>query len=190
VQHFAEGFGRGAEVKAFAGRVVVGADQGVEARWGEECEVGLARQEPAHAADGVFDAALLPWRVGVAEEGRDGEAVQRGVAGKLGAVVEGDGFTQRRRQRSEQAQEMARHPLGGFVGRPCGEDDARGALVDGEHGLTVSSEQDEVGFPMACGCAIGSIGRPFRHGNTAFDEACGAAASSAAEASLLLPRGR
>src|ERR1044072_9245418 len=89
VQHFGEGFSRGPEVKALAWGGVVGADERVEASNRERSEVGLARQEAAHAADGVLDTALLPRRVGITEVGFDGEPMQRLVAGELGAVVEG-----------------------------------------------------------------------------------------------------
>ena len=60
---------------------------------GEGCEVGFARQVAAHSSDGVFDAAFLPGRVGVAEEGLEAELVELVVAGELGAVVEGDGLS-------------------------------------------------------------------------------------------------
>ena len=63
MQHFGEGLGWGLEVKAFSRGVVVGADEGVEAFVGEGCEVGLAGDEAAHSADGIFDTAFLPWSV-------------------------------------------------------------------------------------------------------------------------------
>jgi len=77
---------------------------------------------------------------------------------------------------------MRSDPIGDLIRRPGGEDDAGLAFVDGEHRLTVFGEQHEVGFPVAGGLAIGDIGRPLGHGNTAFDEACGAAAAAAASA--------
>jgi hypothetical protein len=58
--------------------------------------------------------------------------------------------------------------------------------MDSEHGLAVFGEQHEVGFPVARDFAIGGIGRPFRYGNPAIDEACGTAAPSAAQAALAL----
>src|SRR4051794_6702442 len=86
VQHFGEGLGRGLEVKAFPRGVVIGADQGLKTFVREGGEIGLARHEAAHSADGVFDAALLPRRIGVAEIGIDGEPVQCAMTGELGAV--------------------------------------------------------------------------------------------------------
>src|SRR6266852_2976036 len=92
VQQFEEGLRWGFEVKAFSRGVVVGTDDGVETLVREGCEVSLARDETAHASDGVFDTALLPGRVGIAEEGLDCEPMQVAMAGEFGAVVEGDGF--------------------------------------------------------------------------------------------------
>ena len=94
VQQFVEHLCRCFEVKAFSWGVVVGAQEGVEASIGEGCEVGFARDEAAHTTDGVFDAALLPGRIGIAEEGFDGEVVKQLMSGELGAVVEGNGLAQ------------------------------------------------------------------------------------------------
>jgi hypothetical protein len=58
--------------------------------------------------------------------------------------------------------------------------------MQGEHGLAVLGEQHEVGLPMAGAGAIGGCWRSFGDGNTAFDEACGAAALAAAQAPLAL----
>ena len=52
-------------------------------------EVGLAGQAPSQPADGVLHSALLPGRMGIAEEGLDAQIVQLMMAGKLGSVVEG-----------------------------------------------------------------------------------------------------
>ena len=95
MQHLREGLGWGAEVKAFPGCVVVGSDKVAESAVGQCRKVGFAGHEAPHPADGILDAALLPGSVGVTEEGLDGEAMQRQVIGELGAVVEGDGLTQR-----------------------------------------------------------------------------------------------
>jgi hypothetical protein len=52
----------------------------------QESEIGLARHEPAHASDDVFDAAFLPGSIGVAEEGFDRVRVQIVMTGELGAL--------------------------------------------------------------------------------------------------------
>src|SRR5205085_10067625 len=88
VQHLSKGLGGSSEVKAFTGRIVVGGDELTEAAGWEGCEVGFAGDEAAHSTDGIFDAALLPGGVGIAEEGLDREVMQREVAGELGCFVE------------------------------------------------------------------------------------------------------
>jgi len=186
VQHFGEGLGRGSEVKAFAGRVVVGGDHLAESSGWEGGEVGLARDEAAHAADGVFDAALLPGRMRIAEEGLDGEAVQQQMTGELGAVVEGNGLSQALWQGGEQADEMAGDATRHLAGEADAKQEARGALVHGQDGLAVFGEHHQVGFPMARDAAIGDLYRPFCQRNTALDEACGAPALVAADTALAL----
>jgi len=148
VQHFAEGLGWSSEVKAFSWSVIVGTDERIEALVFERCEIGFARNEAAHAADGVFDPALLPRRVGIAEEGLDGETMKRAMACELGSVVEGYGSAQLSRQTGEEGKEMLGDRLGSLGGRPGGKEEAGLALMDGEDRLAVSGEQHEVGFPM------------------------------------------
>ena len=90
VQHLSEKyFSRGLEPKAFARRVVVDGEAGVEAVGVDGLEVCLTWQEASQATDGILNGAFLPGTVRVAEEGFDAEFVaQDGVLGKLGAVVE------------------------------------------------------------------------------------------------------
>jgi len=140
VQHFEEGFSRGPEVKALSRGVVVDRDEGVETPRGEFAEVGLSRDQTAHPADRVLDAALLPGCVRIAEVGLDGEPMQSAVAGKLGAIVEGDGPAQRGRQRCEQADQMPCDRIGGLVGTPDGKHEPGGAFMHREDGLTILGE--------------------------------------------------
>ena len=79
-QLLAEDLSGGLEVKALAWRMVVDCDEGIELLVGYCCEIGVARQEAAYSADGVFDAALLPGGMGVAEEGGERRVVQVEVA--------------------------------------------------------------------------------------------------------------
>ncbi len=51
---------------------------------GDVSEVGLSGQKTSRASDGVFDAAFLPRRMRVAEEGLEVELVQDEVACELG----------------------------------------------------------------------------------------------------------
>jgi hypothetical protein len=132
-----KGLGRGSEVKALARGVVVGGDEASKAAVWQGCQIGLAGEEAAHAADGILDAALLPGRIGITEEGLDLEFVQRQVTSELGAVVEGDGLTQRIRQGSEQTQEMVGDASGSLAGETDSQQHARGALVHGQDGLAI-----------------------------------------------------
>src|SRR5579883_230558 len=184
VQQFEEDLGARLVAEAFSWGVIIEAEEGEEALICEDGEVCFAGDEAAGAADGVFDSALLPRGIGVAEVGLDGELVERLVASELGSVVEGDGLTQRLGEGGEQGEEAASDAVGGFARQSCGEEDARLAFMKDEHGLAVFGEQHEVGFPMAGGVAIGGDLGPFGHGNAAFDEVCGAAAAPAAKAAL------
>src|SRR5579883_2346996 len=186
VQHVGKDLGGGSEVKAFARRIVVGGDHATEASGWEAIQVGLAGHEAPHPADGVFDAALLPGGVRIAEEGLDGEAVQGQMTGELGAVVEGHGLPQALWQGSEQAGEMAGDANGNLAGETDAKQDTRGALVHGQDRLAVFGEHHEVGLPVARDAAIVDMEGPFCQRNTAFDEACGAAASLATDAALAL----
>jgi hypothetical protein len=184
VQHLREGLGWGAPVKAFSWGVVVGRQQGVESLIWQEDEVGLARQEAAHAADGIFDAALLPGSIAVAEEGLKAEPVQQAMTGELGAVVEGQGSAQRRRQVGKHVDELIGDEIGGLTGWADPEQQARVPLVQAQHGLAVFCEQHQVGFPVTWGVPIGGLGRALGDGNAAFNQAYRTAAAAAAEASF------
>jgi hypothetical protein len=186
VQHFGEGLCRGSEVKTFAGSIVVGGEHFAESSGWEDSQVGLAGDEAAHPADGVFDASLLPGRVRIAEEGFDGEVVQRQMAGELGAVVEGHGLPQALWQGGEEADEMAGDATGNLAGETDAKQKARGTLVHGQDGLAVLGEHHQVGLPMAWDAAIGGLNGPIYQGNTAFNEACGATALFATDAALAL----
>ncbi|MGY2990969.1 hypothetical protein ACVI1K_008316 [Bradyrhizobium sp. USDA 4508] len=181
-----KGLGRRAVVKAFARGVVVGGDELAESGGREGYEIRLAGNKAAHPADGVLDATLLPGGMGIAEEGRDREAVQRQVTGELGAVVEGNALAQLLWKGREEAHEMAGDTARDLAGKADAEQQPRGALMHGQHGLTVFREHHQVGLPVSGHAAVGRFERPICQGYTAFDEACGAAAPLAAAAALAL----
>ncbi len=181
-----KGLRRGSVVKAFARGVVVGSDAFSEPGGGQGRQVGLAGDEATHSSDGVLDAALLPGCVRIAEEGLDRETMQRQMTGELGAVVEGDGLAQLLWQVGEDAYEMTGDAARNLAGDANAEQQARRALMHGQHGLAVLREHHQVGLPMSGHAAVGHLERPICQGNTAFDEACGAAALLAAAAPLAL----
>lgn len=82
-----QSLGQDPEVEAFTRGVVVKRQCIGEGGGLRGCEIGLAWDEAAYAADGVLDAAFLPGRMRIAEEGRDREIVPRQVTGELGAVA-------------------------------------------------------------------------------------------------------
>ena len=78
--------------------------EGVDVGLGQPARVDFSGQQTAEPTDGIFDAAFLPGRVGVAEVGLHVQmGVQLLVVGELGAVIEGDGLAQRLGQRREVA---------------------------------------------------------------------------------------
>src|SRR5258708_17108158 len=103
MQHFGQNLRWRLEVEALARCVIVKEAQVVESIWVKRSEVGLTRQMAAQPTDGVFDSALLPRGMWIAEKGANVERlVQRVVQSELRAVVEGDCSPQLPGQRSEQ----------------------------------------------------------------------------------------
>jgi len=159
------------EVEALSRRVVVSGDQVIEAARVDGVEVCLARQVSSQSSDGVFDGALLPGAVGVAEEGSDCElVVEEVVLGELGAVVEGDGFAQAGLERSEPGEELVCGVLRGLAGLPCQQGHTGLPFVRDKDGLPWGGEHHEIGFPVAEGCAVLDGLGPQIDGNTALDE--------------------
>ena len=78
--------------QAFARRVIIRVNEAMKPVGGQSSQIGLAGQGPAQAADGMFDPALLPGGVRVAEERLDAESMKVVMAGEFGAIVEGDGL--------------------------------------------------------------------------------------------------
>src|SRR5438128_6423615 len=65
----AENLCRGFVVKTLSGSVIIGTHQGEQALIGQRGQISFPRQSSAHASDGVFNAALLPRCMRVAETG-------------------------------------------------------------------------------------------------------------------------
>ena len=87
------------EPKTFSWSMVVGGNPLVELCGGEGGEVGFTRQAATPAADSIFDAAFLPGGMGVAEIGWHPELlIELVMLCELGAIVEGDGTSERSRE--------------------------------------------------------------------------------------------
>ena len=137
---------------------------------GESHQVGLAGQGPAQAADGVFDAALLPGRVGLTEEGLEAESMEGIMPRKLRPVIEGDRLAPGGGQGREERGDGVRDRRGGFAGGPRGNQQAGVALMEGQDGLAVDPEHHQIGLPMARGAAIRDRSRPLRQRAAQSDE--------------------
>src|SRR5262249_11546979 len=151
---------------------------------GQGCEVGLARQGSAQAPDSVLDAALLPGGMGIAEIGLAAELVQPVMACELGTIVEGEGAAQPFGHGLHEAGDLFGDEVGGLVGGPGGEEDAGSSVVQGEDGLAVPGEHDEISFPMPADGPAQGLGRALIDADALFHEAGGASASAAAQAAL------
>ena len=186
-----EYLGGGPVAKDLSRAVVVLTHDALDSVCRHGLEVCCCWQVAAHAADGVLDAALLPWLVRVAEVGGQGEGLCKTVmAGKLATVVEGDGGTQRLGQGSEEGDELARDAIGGLVGDPLDDGVAGPALMEDEQGSIVFAEQHEVGLPMSRGLPRGHLGRTFGDGNSLFDQSAKAAARSREMAASMFVTGQ
>ena len=104
----------------------------LDAIQGDEVEVGFAWEGASETSYGVFDAALLPRRVGVAEEGVDTELV---VECELGAIVDGEAFPEDLRDGVEEPGEVKLCAGGGSIGRRCDKGVAGLSFVEDEERL-------------------------------------------------------
>ena len=92
-QIMAENLCWGLVVKTLSRSVIIGTNQREQAMVRESRQVGFSRQPASHAADGVFNAAFLPRRMGITEKGAHREFMKSIVVGEFGPVVEGNGTT-------------------------------------------------------------------------------------------------
>ena len=128
VQRFGEDLGGGLEVRAFSWSVVV--DRGyVEHALGLELvEIGASWQPTSEAFHAVFDAAVLPGRLGIAEVGDEREPMAQG---ELGPAIESERSAKRAGERFEPSGQAG----GGGVGLSSfgshDEGEARGPLSSG-----------------------------------------------------------
>ena len=151
-----------------------------DALLGDEIEIGFAWEGASQSADGVFDTALLPGGVGVAEESLDAELV---VECELGAVVEGEAFPEVLGDGIEEPGEVLFGAGGGSIGWVCDKGVAGLPFVEDEERLTRSGEEHVVGFPMTWGLPVGCFFGAFCDGASMADEAGGASATDAELAS-------
>ncbi len=156
----------GMEGEALSGGVVVALHEVGEAVWRERIEVGFFGQEAAHTTDRVFDAALLPGRVGVTKPSRNakpsGEEI---VLAELGSVIEGHGVAGMGRHGDHQGTEIVGDRLGrsGFL--PHQQRAPRSAFVGHEQELPRFAEAHEVNLPIAGAGPLRHHGGTIMNGN-------------------------
>jgi len=146
-------------------------------------QVGFARHHSPEASDGVFDAALLPRAMGIAEEGFDAEGSgpsQAMMLGELGTIIEADALSQGFWERLEFARDAAGGEHGFAIEGLVDDREAGVALVEDEHILPIFGEQHIVGLPMAWLGPIGGFGGPFGERQAVFDQLDRAAATAPA----------
>src|SRR5690606_305672 len=121
----------------------------------------FSRQGAPHAADGVFDAALLPGGVRIAEEGAELQLLgEPPVLGELGAVVEGERAAQRWGQSEELAAEALGDGRSGLSLQPLDGQEARATFMGDQHVPAIAREGHEISLPMARSGAVGGLGGP------------------------------
>jgi hypothetical protein len=136
------------EVKTLPWCRVIGSEQAVEVVWRNRVEVGFPQQIPAQPAMCVFDTALLPRGMGIAEIGFETKCMQTVIPGELSTVVEGKCFSQALWQEAEPILKMLCDEVCGFVFGPVCQENAGRALVEGENVLSVLCKADEIAFPV------------------------------------------
>src|SRR3981081_3700623 len=114
---------------------------------GQAIDVDVTRQPAPQAAIGVFDSALLPRGISIAEPGGHGaHALQQTVLGESRVIIES--VAQRRFYASEDRQHDRDGLGGGLSGEPRSEGHAGFAFMENEHGPGRLAD-DEVALPMA-----------------------------------------
>jgi hypothetical protein len=185
VQHIIPEYLRwGLKVQTFSRCIIVFLDQFGEPIVSEDCQISFSGQGSAHPADGVLNASLLPWRIGITEEGLDIELVEFVVESELGAVVKGDCLAPGGRQWLQDVFDGCSDRFGCFAWWPNSDEQAGVPFVQSENGLSIDSEQHQVSFPMSrCLTVIGQFGS-FADRMAVSDEGGGTAAFTTSPATF------
>jgi hypothetical protein len=151
----------------------------LEGGCGDEVEIGFAGQQASQAPDGVFDAALLPGAVGIAEESLYAEGfVEPVMLGEFVSVIEADGFAYVLWKLAE----LTRDGVGGensfSIEGALNDTEAGFSFVENQQSLARLGEQHEVGFPMSGRPATFDLGGAFGDRAPLFDEAGGATSAA------------
>src|SRR5258708_34747304 len=113
----------------------------------------------------------------IAEEGLDAEGFVKPVMlGKLGSVIEADGFAHRLWEFAELTGDGPSGEDSFSIDRLLNDAEAGLSFVENKQPLAISGEQHEVGFPMARRPAVLDLTGSFGDRAPMFDEASGAGA--------------
>ena len=117
---------------------------------GQGVEVGVSGQQAAQTTNRVFDAALLPRRVRVAEPGLDAKPpAQEIVFAELRSVIEGHGLAHARGHRFHQGAEIVGDRLRRSHLLPHQQGAPRSAFLHHQQELSRFAKAHEVGLPIA-----------------------------------------
>ena len=157
------------EAEAFSRGEIGGEDDVLDFLVGHLVNIDLTWQPAPQSTIGVFDSALLPGGVSIAEPGGHGaHAPQQGMPGEGRVIIESDGLAQRGFDAGEDRQHDRDGLGGGLSGEPRGECHAGFALMENEHGPHALAD-DEVALPMTgFGSGVDILG-PFVDGDAILD---------------------
>ena len=115
---------------------------------GQKIQAGLARQETAQAADGVFHATLLPGGMGVAEEGLQTQGMELVVMGEFSAVIKGNGAAPLGRKGSQELGQGCGDGSCSLVKEGNSQEETGVPLVDSQQGMASVAKEHQVGLPV------------------------------------------
>lgn len=154
-------------------------------------EIGLAWQGASQASDGIFDAAFLPGRSDIAEEGLySGLFGDPVMEGEFRAIIERHGLAHGIGEVMDHGGKVGGCPVGLAVLGSVNDGEARRALMGDEDGLAILGEQHEIGFPMAWCFAVIGLVASLAYRTPLLDDVDHAAASAAETASPMLGAGQ
>ena len=113
------------------------------------------RGRPRHIRPIACSTPLLPGCMRITEEGLHAQRMELVVAGELGPIVEGDRLAPRGGQGPQALATLLGDRRGRFPRGPDREQQARVALMQGEHRLAIGAERHQIGLPVPRGLAVG-----------------------------------
>lgn len=135
---------------------------------GETIRRGFQRDEPPNSAIHVFDAALLPRAMRIAEIGLDADRIELVVEEKFRPVVLRQRAAKRRRQGRKPVFKMIDSRLGRLCFLLGDEGKAGASFLSDQQIVFFVRKHKEVGFPVTILAALIDMKRPFSNRNAVF----------------------